>query len=138
MLAYSFGPLLVAFIFKAIKDEWDLDLCKYVVFSGYLCMNASILILLFIDDKLFEIEGEVKEDKKIKEEVGSGWLNPVLYGILIHKCISVFACMGMRYYAIFWKDNVGLSPFWSGIVSFVTTISGAFLSSVVAPFACQW
>lgn len=78
MLAYSFGPLLVAFIFKAIKDEWDLDLCRYVVFFGYFCMTASILLLLLIDDKIFEIQGEVKEDKKIREEVGEGWLNPVL------------------------------------------------------------
>lgn len=59
-------------------------------------MTASILILLFIDEKLFEKE-ELKEDKKIKEEVGEGWLNPVLNGILAHKIIGVFACMGMRY-----------------------------------------
>eukprot|EP00801_Mesodinium_rubrum_P003354 Mrub_03354.p1 GENE.Mrub_03354~~Mrub_03354.p1 ORF type:complete len:470 (-),score=37.79 Mrub_03354:62-1372(-) len=138
MLAYSFGPLFVAFVFKAIKDEWDLGLCKIVVFSGYLCMNASILILLLIDDKIFEKE-EKKEDKKIKEEVGDGWLNPILNGILAHKIIGVFACIGMRYYAVFWKDNVGLSPFWSQIVSFVKTILGAVLSSLVAPILChQW
>jgi len=41
-------------------------------------MTASILLLLLIDDKIFEIQGEVKEDKKIREEVGEGWLNPVL------------------------------------------------------------
>lgn len=58
-------------------------------------MNASILILLLIDDKIFEKE-EKKEDKKIKEEVGDGWLNPILNGILAHKIIGVFACIGMR------------------------------------------
>jgi len=101
-------------------------------------MIASKYLLFFVDDQLFEKEGEIKEDKKIKEEVGGGWINSVLLTILIHKIIAVFGNMGVKFYAIFWKDNVGLSPFWSGIVSFVTIISGAFLSSFVAPFGCKF
>jgi len=61
-------------------------------------MNISILILLLIDEKSFNSDNkEKKEDEKLKEEVGEGFLNPVLYGILIHKLIGVFACIGMRY-----------------------------------------
>lgn len=101
-------------------------------------MIASKYLLFLVDDQLFELECEIKEDKKIKEEVGGGWINAVLIVILIHKIIAVFGNMAVKFYAIFWKDNVGLSPFWSSMVSFVTIISGAFLNSFITPLGCRF
>lgn len=48
MFSMSLGPLVVALIFKFVKDEWDIELCKTIVLSGMGFMNLAIFVLLFV------------------------------------------------------------------------------------------
>lgn len=50
MFAMSLGPLVVALIFKFIKDEWDIELCKSVILFGFVSMNFSMFILLGVTE----------------------------------------------------------------------------------------
>lgn len=111
MLAYSLGPLIVAFLFKAIKDEWDIDFCRNIVCGGLILMNLSLLCLSFVNDKLTRGSETSKEDTKLKNEIGSGFFNKVLVLLLIHKLLSSLSLMSTRYYVLFWKDNLSMSPF---------------------------
>lgn len=47
----SLGPLVVALIFKFIKDEWDLEMCKNVVILGLISMNIAICMLTLIKEE---------------------------------------------------------------------------------------
>lgn len=78
MFAMSLGPLIVALIFKFVKDEWDIELCKTIVLSGMACMNVAIFVLLFVSDDSFTKKQSFTEDKKIAAEVGGGFFNRVL------------------------------------------------------------
>jgi len=88
--------LIVGIIFKVIKDEWDIFLCKTIVCSGFVCLNATLMILLLVDESQFNKDEEKQEDKHIEDQVGSGWINKVLYGILAHKIIGMVAIIGIR------------------------------------------
>jgi len=78
MFAMSLGPLIVALIFKFVKDEWDIELCKTIVLSGMACMNLAILVLLFVNEDSFAKKQSFTEDKKLVAEVGGGFFNKVL------------------------------------------------------------
>jgi len=44
--------------------------------------------------------------------------------------------MGLRYYSVFWKDNLAMSPFQTQMINFVTIMSGSVLSTVLMPQVC--
>lgn len=96
MFAMSLGPLIVALIFKFVKDEWDIQLCKTVILIGFVLMNLAIILLLGVSEDYYEKKISVTEDKKLIESVGGGFFNKVLYSVLIHKIASTVGMMGIR------------------------------------------
>jgi len=97
MFSMSIGPLVVALIFKFVKDEWDIELCKTIVLSGMAAMNVAIFVLLGVREDSFTKKQSFTEDKKLVAEVGGGFFNKVLYSILCHKIIGTVSMMGLRY-----------------------------------------
>lgn len=138
MLSYSLGPLIIAFLFKAIKDEWDYVYCRYIVCGGLILMNISLLVLWGVQDEIVSKNSDMKdEDTKIKSEIGSGFFNKVLIFLLIHKLLSSLSLMSTRYYVLFWKDNLNMSPFWTQLINFITIMLGSVFSMFLTPKICS-
>lgn len=97
MFSMSLGPLVVALIFKFVKDEWDIQLCKSVILMGFVFMNTALFALLGISEHAYEKKITTNEDKKLIESVGGGFFNKVLYSIFVHKIIGTVSMMGIRY-----------------------------------------
>lgn len=133
----SLGPLVVALIFKFVKDEWDIFMCKSVVIAGMVMMNVAMFFLNLIKDQHFNQIEELQEDQQLVDKMGVGFFNTVLWGILIHKIVGTVGMMSMRYYSVFWKDFLHLSPFQTQMINFITILTGSFLSSVFGPFICS-
>lgn len=92
----SLGPLVVALVFKFIKDEWDMQMCKSIVIYGLISMNIAICMLAMIKEEHFNKDEELQEDQKLIDKMGEGFFNKVLWGVLAHKIVGTVGMMGMR------------------------------------------
>jgi len=141
MFSYSLGPLIVALIFKFILDDWDKRLCGAVVLGGMASMNIGCFLLLLVNEDNYVQDAGDKGDKKLKAKgsnplIGESLFNPVIIGAIVHKISASLTLMGVRYYSIFWKNNMYMTPFWSQIINFFTIISGSALSIFMTPVLC--
>lgn len=87
-------------------------------------------------EKLLDSNTDLNNEES-SDKSNTNFFNRVLVLILIHKVIESLGSMSIKYYPIFWKQNINLSPFWTQQVSFLGIIFGSFMTSYVSPKLCN-
>jgi len=86
---------MVAMVFLIYTDQWEKNLCRLIVGSGYMLQNISLLFLLFMKSEHFTIYNE-KEHTQMKSELGNGFFNQVLSWVFVHKLLDSFESLAFK------------------------------------------